>query len=208
VRAENLSNFQVEAFAFVCTHCVNALVYLLCNMQMKPEEIAVYCVVAVGFVLFWGPSPSYIAWKTGAVHYPINQVMKFGADEIMFWTSLGLWPWDKTTVANLGSLKEMSVYADAVARTFYNDTAFLEAQFKDIPRNATREYFLEIVDRVNSASYGNMAYLALYAPPKYGAVAEAVLRCYLVACRWSYDGCRAPLLDTSRIFMQDELEEG
>lgn len=165
---------------------------------MKPEEIFALCVVGVGAVVLLGPSMPYVAWKTGMVHYPINQVMKFGTDEITAWTVFGMWPWDATTVANLGSIKEMSAYADAVTRTFYNDFMFLERQFQQQPLDATAEFFLHEVHRMNSASYGNMAFMALYAPEPFAVFWEKELKLYLRACTLVIPGCEAPLVEAKK----------
>ncbi len=165
---------------------------------MKPEEIAALCVLGVGFVVLCGPSLPYIAWKTGMVHYPISQVMKFGSDEIMAWTVFGQWPWDQTTVPNLESLEKMSAYADAVVRTFYNDPDFLARQFKQQPQNATAEFFLQQIGAMNSASYGNMAFLALHSPSPFAAFWEKELRLYLRVCTLVIPGCTAPMLESKK----------
>ncbi len=154
---------------------------------MKPEEVVALCVVGVGAAVLLGPSMPYFAWKTGMVHYPVSQVMKFGADEIMAWTVFGQWPWDQTTVANLGSLKEMSAYADAVTRTFYNNQTFLERQRSMAHPEMEDNACVRQINLANSASYGNTAFMALYSPD--GVFWMKFLRCMLKACMAHIPGC-------------------
>ena len=88
----------------------------------------------------------------------------------------------------------MSRYADAVTRTFYNNETFLSNQFRMLPLNATTECYLKEGHRLNSASYGNMAYLALHAPKIWADFWKKELKCCLTACRMVIAGCRPVII--------------
>lgn len=74
------------------------------QMTTRCDAIAFTCACCIAVWLVHGPSVSYIAWKTGMKESSLPEVVIFGTQEIMFWTSLGMWPWDKTTVASLPTL--------------------------------------------------------------------------------------------------------